>query len=191
MNSFNSYTKGLDLSLLRTYCNEHGRRVQYNRNCQLVKEGETSRYIGLVERGFFKYMVRNVTEQKDFITGFAFAGEFVGDFPNCLHHRPANVSIVAGTSCEVCLIDGEDLRRLFDTDPKMKNLEQTVFNHLFAQVYSQYLESYRMTSRERYNNLLQRCPEIVQKINLKDIASYLRVTPTTISNIRRELTFAQ
>ena len=60
----------------------------------------------------------------------------------------------------------------------------------FAQVYTQYLDSYRMTTRERYKRLLSRCPEIVQSISLKDIASYLKVTPTTISNIRREITFS-
>ena len=64
-----------------------------------------------------------------------------------------------------------------------------IYEHLFHQIYTQYLDTYRMTVRERYINLLHRCPQIVQQINLKDIASFLRVTPTTISNIRREITF--
>ena len=62
---------------------------------------------------------------------------------------------------------------------------------LFTQIYAQYLDTYRMTTRERYKRLLLRCPELVQSINLKDIASYLKVTPTTISNIRRKITFGE
>ena len=64
-----------------------------------------------------------------------------------------------------------------------------IYEHLFHQIYTQYLDTYRMTIREQYINLLHRCPQIVQQINLQDIASFLRVTPTTISNIRREITF--
>ena len=64
-----------------------------------------------------------------------------------------------------------------------------IYEHLFHQIYTQYLDTYRITIREQYINLLHRCPQIVQQINLKDIASFLRVTPTTISNIRREITF--
>ena len=72
-----------------------------------------------------------------------------------------------------------------------KGLKQAISDSLFAQVYAQYLDTYRMTTRERYKRLLIRCPELVQSINLKDIASYLKVTPTTISNIRREITFGE
>ena len=71
----------------------------------------------------------------------------------------------------------------------MRDFKQAISDRLFSQVYTQYLHTYRMTTRERYKRLLLRCPEIVQNINLKDIASYLKVTPTTISNIRREITF--
>ena len=80
------------------------------------------------------------------------------------------------------------LGKLLDSNG-MREFKQAISDHLFSQVYTQYLDTYRMTTRERYKRLLLRCPEIVQSINLKDIASYLKVTPTTISNIRREITF--
>ena len=77
---------------------------------------------------------------------------------------------------------------LLDSDD-MKEVQQAISDHLFSQVYTQYLDTYRMSTRERYTELLRRCPNLVQNISLKDIASYLKVTPTTISNIRREVTF--
>ena len=112
----------------------------------------------------------------------------MGDYPNCLSNKTSEVTIVAGTSCKVLLLAGEELRKLLDSDG-IRELRQAISDHLFSQVYTQYLDTYRMTTRERYKRLLLRCPEIVQSINLKDIASYLKVTPTTISNIRREITF--
>ena len=98
------------------------------------------------------------------------------------------MAIVVGPSCTVYQLAGEELCKLLDYDG-MRDLKLAISDNLFSQVYTQYLDTYRMTTRERYKRLLLRCPEIVQSINLKDIASYLKVTPTTISNIRREITF--
>lgn len=188
MIDFNSYIKGLDLSRLTEYCINNGRLTQYAKGDYFIKAGEESRYIAYVECGYFNYVVHNSSEQKDYITGFAFKYEFVGDYPNCLSGKTSGVAIVAGTSCKVYQLAGEELRKLLDSDG-LRELKQTISDHLFSQVYTQYLDTYRMTTRERYERLLLRCPEIVQSINLKDIASYLKVTPTTISNIRREITF--
>ena len=188
MVGINSYINGLDLSALNEYCVNHGRLTQYAKGDYFIKVGEDSRFIGLVECGYFNYKVHNSSEGKDYITGFAFEGEFVGDYPNCLSGKTSEVTIVAGTSCKVYQLAGEELRKLLDSDG-IRELRQAISDHLFSQVYTQYLDTYRMTTRERYKRLLLRCPEIVQSINLKDIASYLKVTPTTISNIRREITF--
>ena len=188
MTGFNSYIDGLDLSSLTDYCVSHGRLVQYAKGDFFIKAGEHSRYLGFVEKGFFKYLVHNPSEQKDYISGFAFEYEFVGDYPNCLSGRISEVTIVAATSCKIFQLSGEEMLRLLNSDG-MKEVKQTISDHLFSQVYAQYLDTYRISTRERYKDLLRRCPDLVQSISLKDIASYLKVTPTTISNIRREVTF--
>lgn len=190
MTGFNSYIDGLDLSELKAYFVNRGRVTQYAKGDYFIKAGEKSRFIGFVRCGYFNYMVHNSSEQKDCITGFAFEGEFVGDYPNCLSSKMSEVTIVAETSCKVFLLAGEELRKLLDSNGT-RELKQAISDHLFSQVYTHYLDTYRMTTRERYKRLLLSCPEIVQSINLKDIASYLKVTPTTISNIRREITFGQ
>ncbi len=187
---FNTYKEGLDLEVLRRYCEEHGEKRTFLRGEVLECEGEPSQWLGHVEKGCFKYSVRNLSEQKDYITGFAFTDEFVADFPNCMEHLCANVSIIAQTTSKVYLIDGKELKRLFEMNKYLKEKTSEIYKHLFLQIYSQHLDSYRLTVKERYIQLLNRCPQIVQQINLKDIASFLKVTPTTISKIRKEITFS-
>ena len=187
---FNTYMEGLDLEMLRQYCMEHGEARTFHRGEPLENVGEPAQWIAFVERGCFKYMVHNHDEGKDYITGFAFEDEFVADFPNCMDHQPATVSIVAQTACKVWLLNGNEFKHIFDTIDPMKEMEARIFKHLFLQIYTQYLDAYRMTVKERYAHLLRRCPQIVQQINLKDIASFLKVTPTTISKIRKEITFS-
>lgn len=187
---FNTYKEGLDLETLHRYCMEHGTVKTFLRGEALESEGHQSHWLGFIVQGCFKYIVHNDVEQKDYITGFAFTDEFVGDFPNCMAHHCSCVSIVAQTTSKVYLIDGKELKGLFETDKLMKNKTSDIYKHLFLQIYSQHLDSYRLTVKERYTQLLRRCPQIVQQINLKDIASFLRVTPTTISKIRKEITFS-
>ena len=186
---FNTYKAGLNLDFLQEYCMEYGEVRTFLRGDTLEEMGKPAQWVAYVEHGCFKYMVHNNEEGKDYCTGFAFEGEFVADYPNCLSGKISEVTIMAGCSCKVYQIPGIELCSLLNSDDK-KDLKQAISDHLFAQVYTQYLDSYRMTTRERYKRLLSRCPEIIQCISLKDIASYLKVTPTTISNIRREITFS-
>ena len=63
--------------------------------------------------------------------------------------------------------------------------------HLLSQARACYTDLHRATARERYELLLQRCPGIVEHLDLQDIASFLNVTPKTISMIRKNITFGK
>ena len=59
--------------------------------------------------------------------------------------------------------------------------------NLYEMVYSRLLESYCKTPEERYRRLTTRYPKIEQEIPLCKIASFLNVTPETISHIRKKI----
>ena len=134
----------------------------------LEEAGEPAQWVAFVERGCFKYMVHNDEEGKDYCTGFAFEGEFVADFPYCL--------------------DG-DVSELFDNDPKMMLHNVRILKNLFKMVYGRDLDHYRYTARSRYRRLIDRCPQVVQMLSLKDIASFLNITPIYLSKLRKEMTY--
>ena len=188
---FNSYKEGLDLEFLWAYCMEKGERRVMERGETLEKAGEPAQWVAYVERGCFKYMVHNDEEGKDYCTGFAFEGEFVADFPYCLDGDVSEVSIEADMPCEVRVISGKELQRLIDTDPAMVKMDVKILKNLFKMVYARSLDHYRYTARSRYRRLLSRCPQVVQMLSLKDIASFLNITPIYLSKLRREVTFGK
>ena len=98
---FNTYAEGLDLEFLRAYCMDHGERRTFLRGETLEEAGHLALWVAYVERGCFKYMVHNDKEGKDYCTGFAFEGEFVADYPNCLSGKPSEATIMAGRLCKV------------------------------------------------------------------------------------------
>ena len=164
---FNTYKEGLDLQFLYDYCMEHGERRTMERGETLEEAGEPSRWIGYVERGCFKYMVHNDEEGKDYCTGFVFEGEFVADYPYCLDGDKAEITIEAD----------------------MLRIGMQLMQNLFKMVYARDLDYYRYSARGRYRQLLERCPQVVQMLSLKDIASFLNITPTYLSKLRKEITF--
>ena len=93
--------------------------------------------------------------------------------------------------CEVRVISGQELQTLFDNDPKMAKMDVKILKNLFKMVYARDLDHYRYTARSRYCRLLERCPQVVQMLSLKDIASFLNITPIYLSKLRREITFGK
>ena len=61
--------------------------------------------------------------------------------------------------------------------------------HLLSQARACYLDLHRATARERYELLLQRCPGIVEHLDLQDLASFICITPNYLSTIRKSITF--
>ena len=85
------------------------------------------------------------------------------------------------------VIEGESIQRMYEEDPHLMNIGKRIGEGLFLQTYTRFLNFYRTDAQTRYEQLLQRCPNIVQKLPLQEIASYLRVTPTTVSSIRKKM----
>lgn len=186
---FNTYKDGLDLQFLYDYCIEHGERRTLERGETLEDAGKPSRWVAYVEKGCFKYIVHNDEEGKDYCPGFAFEGEFVADYPSCLTGDASEVTIEADMLCEVYVIEGAELQRMFDENPEKMRIGCQIMCNLFKMVYVRDLDHYRYTARGRYRQLLSRCPQVVQQLSLKDIASFLNITPTYLSKLRKEMTF--
>lgn len=63
-------------------------------------------------------------------------------------------------------------------------MAETLLNDVSARLLSMYCDS----PEERYTKLINRYPDIVNLVSLKEIASLIKVAPETLSRIRRKLT---
>ena len=93
--------------------------------------------------------------------------------------------------CRVIVIEGKELKRMYNEDTEKKDIGMLLINNLFKMVYRRYLDLYRYDAKERYTQLLNRCPQVIQQLPLKDIASFLNITPSYLSTIRKEITFGE
>ena len=182
-------TNSLDLETLREFCKREGEAVTYRKGDQLEREGDPARWLALVESGCFKYVTHGISDDREHITWFSFEGEFVVDYPTFLYARPSQTTIVAMMPSRVIRVTGEQLEHYFDQSKETMKLRAIIAEHILFQFRSRYLDLHCTTARERYDLLMQRCPGIVEHLDLHDIASFLNVHPNTISKIRRDITF--
>ena len=181
----------LDLETLRDFCKREGEAVTYRKGDQLEREGDPARWLAFVESGCFKYVNHGISDEKEHITWFSFKGEFVVDYPTFLYGRPSQTTIVAMMSSRVLRVTGQQMEQFFDQDKETMKLRAIIAEHILFQFRSRYLDLHCTTARERYDLLIQRCPGIIEHLDLQDIASFLNVTPKTISKIRKEITFGK
>jgi CRP-like cAMP-binding protein len=191
----------LDLETLREFCRREGEAVIYRKGDQLEHEGAPARWLAFVTEGCFKYVTHGLSERqvggrstgidKEHITWFSFEGEFVVDYPTFLYGRPSQTTIEAMMPSRVIRVSGEQMKQYFDQSKDTMELRAIIAEHLLFQFRSRYLELHCATPRERYNLLMKRCPGIVEHLDLQDIASFLNITPKTISKIRKEITFGK
>ena len=184
---YNIPSNSIDLQQLYGYCEQHGEVVTYKKGERLEQEGEPARWFAFVEQGCFKYVVNGISDEREYVAWFSLEGEITGCYPDLLYNRVAHFTIEAMTPCRVLRISNEQLNRFFNQNTKTLKFQITLSNHLLSQFEARYTDHYRATPRERYELLLQRCPGIVSDLPLQDIASFLNITPQTLSKIRRDI----
>lgn len=181
---FNSYDQNIDLSAIKDYCRKHGRVRHCAKDEIFVQQGTVGKQLGVVISGYFKY-VTLTSSGTEAVVGFAFEGEIVADYYNSFNGLPSEISIQAGNDASVSQIRTGEARNIFNSF--FKGNLSALNGTLFSEIYSRHLELYRKTPTERYLDLITLYPQIIDIVSLRDIASYLLVTPVYLSRIRKNL----
>ncbi len=181
---FNIYDQKIDLSAIKKFCRENGRSAHYSKDDVFVQQGCVGKYLGVVESGYFKYTTLT-SSGNEAVVGFAFEGEIVADYYNSFNRLPSEVTIKAGVDSLVSQIRTPEARNVFYAS--FDGNLSAVNGALFSEIYSRQLELYRETPTERYLNLITSYPQILDIVSLRDIASYLLITPVYLSRIRKNL----
>lgn len=184
MPKFNFYDQKIDLSAIKNACRESGILRRYAKDDIFVQQGTVGRYLGVVDSGYFKYTTLT-SSGNEAVVGFAFEGEIVADYYNSFNGIPSEITIKAGSDASVSQLRTAEARKIFyaSFEDNLSSLNGT----LFSEIYFRHLEMYRKTPTERYLDLITLYPQILDIVSLRDIASYLLITPTHLCRIRKEI----
>ncbi len=160
-------------------------RWQLFQKGQLIQEaGSTCKTIYVVESGAARIFY--FKEQSEVTEYFAFAGELIIRAESLLTGKPTNKAIEALEDCRLLAIDAAAWFALFDEHADLERLYRHMLEKAFVHAISR-IESLQFKSAtERYLDLLEET-DIVQRIPLRHVASYLGITQVSLSRIRAEI----
>lgn len=184
--TFNKYLELEDVDVLRQWFLETGVRKELKKGSYFFREGDAKHYAGYIESGSFRYLKSNNKNNQDQIVGYSFDNDFVTDYGSFQMQMKAQVSSQAIKDSIIWVVSYEKLNHFYDTCG-IENLRSNLSELLFSDIYGRLLSFYVDSPEERYFKLLSRFPEILNLVSLKEIASFIKVTPETLSRIRRKI----
>jgi CRP-like cAMP-binding protein len=155
------------------------------KNGYQLREGHISNEYLFLEEGFMRAFAHAV-DGHEVTTAFYSANEVVFEVSSFFNRTPSKENIQALTDCLVWYITYEQLNILFHSIPAFREFGRSILVKGFTALKARMLATITETAEERYAHLLATSPELFQHAPLKYIASYLGVTDTSLSRIRKE-----
>jgi len=158
------------------------KRREISAKTTLLKEGQVSKTAYYIEKGCIRSWFNN--NGKDITFQFFFEGEGVSSVESFMTGQPSLFSLESIEPCTIQYISKKDFQFMLDNSTIIKNeVEENIFRRLIFYQHL-FLSRIRDTPQQRYQELVSQRPEILQRIPQHYIASYLGITPVSLSRIR-------
>lgn len=159
--------------------------VEIPKGSEFIQQGGPNDQLGLVVEGLMRAV--EVVDGDDHTMMFFDAPCFVTEYVGFLRRDPARHSIVALEDCRLYTWSYDDLQRMYSISKDSERVGRLIAEQVIAEVISD-VRSFRFdTATERYEKLVVTYPRLVQRVPQYMVASYLGVTPESLSRIRAKL----
>ncbi|KGO92364.1 hypothetical protein Q766_12940 [Flavobacterium subsaxonicum WB 4.1-42 = DSM 21790] len=148
----------------------------------LLNEGQKADRIYFIEKGCLRMWFNNIGT--DITTQFFFEGNVIASIESLLTNNPSDFTLETLEPCTLYVMPKEQFFELINSDVNFKSwYDKLILNRFFY--YSKHILSYlKNKPQERYNELLASHPQIFLRVPQHYIASYLGITPVSLSRIR-------
>ncbi|OLY93823.1 cAMP-binding domain of CRP or a regulatory subunit of cAMP-dependent protein kinases [Cnuella takakiae] len=157
------------------------RRKQY-----LLQEGDVCREIGFVEKGALRaYSVDEGGTER--IIQFALEGWLIADLYSFLTAEAATYSIDAIEDAELLLISRSAHEELLRNLPQYETYTRLSITNAYIAMQRRITSIISTTPEDRYADFIAKYPQIAQRVPQHMIASYIGLTPETLSRVRKRM----
>lgn len=156
--------------------------LKFQKGETVLPEGQICKAMYFVEKGMVRqYYYKN---RKDVTEHFSYEGRIVFCIESFLKQEPSRLIVEALENSKLYAIPYDDLHNLMVRNQEMEMLYRKILEHV-AISSQEHADSQRFeNASERYERLLREKPEIVLRAPMVHIASFLQMTPETLSRVR-------
>jgi len=148
----------------------------------LLNEGEISDHFYFIKKGCLRLWFNK--DWKDISVQFFLEGQVVSSIESLMSNQPSSFTIESIEPSTIVSLKKADFEQILHTYPELKEGFQDILFQRFKNYAHLFLSRIRDTPQERYADLVKNHPEIIKRIPQHYIASYLGITPISLSRIR-------
>lgn len=157
-----------------------------NKNEFFVREGEYAQRIGFLKQGVVRAFFLN-QEGKEYTKQFFVDGSIIGAYSSLLNKQPNQIAQQALTDCQILVADFNEIEKLYDQFHEIERLGRKIAEFYFLEKEQKEIEMALLDADKRYLIMRERFPTIEAIVPQYHIASYLGISPTQLSRIRRKI----
>lgn len=160
-------------------------KMTYPKGSQLIKAGSVDNNIFFVAQGMVRAYIP--VDGRDITFWFGMDGTTVFSLKSYVNNEPGYETVECIETTTVYKIRRETLQSLFQQDLNIANWGRKFAEKEYLNTEERLLPLLFTTAAERYTELLEKQPHLFLRIPLEHLASYLGITPVSLSRIRANI----
>jgi len=154
------------------------------KNNYLLRQGDTCKDLVFVQKGCLRlYYLQDDIEVS---VWFAFQQSSAIEIYSFISENPSNYFLQAIEDSEVLYLPKTELNKLYQYQPKMQEMMRNFWEAVILDLINRFTALQKDSAEKRYLDLLNK-PDYLQTIPQKYLASFIGVTPTSLSRIRKQI----
>ena len=161
------------------------RELNFSKNEIILKPNRLSKFHFFVLKGCLRsFFIDN--SGKEHTISFAIENWFIGDYISYFGNEASRLFIECLEDCSLLKIEKKIWEDLYSEIPQLETYTRINLELNFAVNQKKTLGALSLNSKERYSIFRRTYPKIEQRVKNYHIASYLGITPETLSRVRSE-----
>ncbi len=149
----------------------------------LLQEGDVCRELAFVEKGgLYSYSVDSKGSQH--VLRFAFEGWWIADLQSFFTDSPSTLNIELLENSELLILDRKNHEDLLKEVHPYERYHRIIVQNAYVALQQRVENALGLTAEEKYARLIKYNPEFMNRVPLNLVASYLGMSPETLSRVR-------